>query len=94
MSWSAFNLGCLAAFVVMLVGVPAGILLYDVHKMLKERKQNRKWLKHCRDCVYFRRIQFTSLDSFYKRGVVCDNGIDFEYVTDPLKCERFKRKPQ
>ena len=78
---------------ILIVGIPVYMLLRDLYKMLQERWQNRKWRKHCKDCLYFRRIQFTSLDDFHRRGVVCDNGIDFAYTEEPLKCQRYKRKP-
>lgn len=93
MNWRHFNVAFLAMLGVFAVGIPAGLLLRDFVAILKERRQNKKWLKHCKSCLYFRRIQFTTLDSFHKRGVVCDDGIDFEYVTDPLSCERYKKSP-
>ena len=93
MSWYRVGLPFLAVFGVFIVGVPVGLLVHDLYRMIAERRQNRRWLKHCKHCVYFRRIQFTSLDSFHRRGVVCDTGLDFEYVQDPMKCGRFKPLP-
>lgn len=93
MNWSHFNIAFFILFGVFIIGIPVWLLLRDLFKLYLEHRQNRKWLKHCGQCLYFRRIQFTSLDKFHKRGVVCDNGIDFEYTEDPMRCERFKRKP-
>ena len=92
MNWTAFAIGCLSVVSVVIIGTPLVLILRDFIGICKERRQNRKWLKHCKSCLYFRRIQFTSLDNYHKRGVVCDNGIDFEYTEDPMKCERYKRK--
>lgn len=89
MSWYV----CVAVIVLFLIGIPAGLFMHSITNMMKERRQNRKWLNHCKHCMYFRRIQFTTLDNYHKRGVVCDNGLDFEYVTDPMHCRRFMHRP-
>ena len=93
MIWNPLTVTVLLLFGIFLIGIPVVLILRDAYKMMLENRQNRKWLKHCKGCLYFRRIQFTSLDDFHKRGVVCDNGLDFMYTEDPLKCERYKRKP-
>ena len=93
MNWMHFNIAFAAMICVFVVGIPIGLLLRDIGRMIQERRQNRRWLNHCKHCLYFRRIQFTTLDNYHQRGVVCDNGIDFEYVKDPMKCERFKPRP-
>ena len=77
---------------VFVVGIPIAVFLNDFIKIYREHRQNKRWRKHCSSCLYYNRIQFTTLDTYHKRGVVCDDGAGFEYVTDPLSCTRYKEK--